>query len=67
MYLLTDNQEYAEITLLHYTDGCVQSISSYWVPVEEGRYSYCVSPDGDKVKFVITEYFAVEVCINIAV
>lgn len=56
-----------EHIVLHYEDRCVQSISSYWIPVQEGRYSYCVSPDGDKVKFVIADYFAVEVCINMAV
>ena len=35
-----------------------------WVIVQEGRYAYCVSPDSNKVKFVIADYLAVEVSIN---
>lgn len=34
---------------------------SKWNVVQEGRYRYCTSNEGDKVKFVIAEYLAVEV------
>ena len=56
-----------EHVVLHYEDGCVHSFSSFWNTVQEGRYSYCASPDGNKVKFVVADYLAVEVCINMAV
>ena len=39
----------------------VCSCLSQWIPVQENRYSYCVSPDGNNVKFVIADLFAVEV------
>lgn len=35
-----------------------------WVIVQEGRYAYCVSPDSNKVKFVIADHLAVEVSIS---
>lgn len=50
-----------EHIVLHYEDDCVHSFSSYWNSVQESRYSYCVSPDSNKVKFVIADYLAVEV------
>ena len=56
-----------EHVALHYEDGGVHSFSSFWNTVQEGRYSYCASPDGNKVKFVVADYLAVEVCINMAV
>ena len=56
-----------EHVVLHYEDGGVHSFSSFWNTVQEGRYSYCASPDGNKVKFVVADYLAVEVCINMAV
>lgn len=34
-----------------------------WVPIQKGRYRYCVSPDSTMVKFVIAEFLAIEVCI----
>jgi len=39
----------------------VCSCLSQWIPVQENRYSYCVSPNGNNVKFVIADLFAVEV------
>ena len=35
--------------------------------LESSDTALTASPDGDKVKFVIADYFAVEVCINMAV
>ena len=35
--------------------------------IDVGRYCYCVLADGNKVKFVIADYLAVEICINIVV
>ena len=35
------------------------------VTIQEGRYRYCVSPNGNIVKFVIAEFLAVEVNIEI--
>ena len=34
---------------------------SSWVTVQPNRYSYCVSPAGNRVKFVIAEFIAAEV------
>lgn len=41
-------------------DSCI----SPWIPIQEGRYRYCVSPNGNIVKFVIAEFLAVEVNIE---
>lgn len=41
----------------------VKSISQ-WQVVQDGRYRYCTSNDGNKVKFVIAEYLAIEVMIE---
>lgn len=50
--------------VLHYENGEVQSFSSRWIVVQENRYSYCVSPEGNLVKFVIADYLAVEVRVD---
>lgn len=42
----------------------VDSFSSPWIIVQEGRYAYCVSPDSKRVKFIIADIFAVEVQIS---
>lgn len=44
-------------------DGTHKSIKhlSQWETVQEERYRYCTSSEGNKVKFVIAEYLAVEV------
>ena len=34
---------------------------SDWITVQENRYRYCVSPDSNRVKFLIAEYLAAEV------
>ncbi|MBO7478039.1 MAG: hypothetical protein J6U04_08925 [Salinivirgaceae bacterium] len=34
---------------------------SNWITVQENRYSYCVSPESNRVKFIIADYLAVEV------
>lgn len=34
---------------------------SNWKTFQENRYSYCVSPDSNRVKFIIADYLAVEV------
>lgn len=46
-------------------DGYLDSCISPWIPIQEGRYVYCVSSDGSIVKFVIAEFLAVEVNIEI--
>ena len=38
-----------------------QSFSSPWITIQEGRYAYCVSPDSNRVKFIIADFLAVEV------
>lgn len=50
-----------EHIVLNYIGEEIHSFSSYWNNVQDGRYSYCVSPDGNNVKFVIADLFAVEV------
>ena len=50
-----------EHIMLNYGDDGVQSFSSCWMTVQENRYSYCVSPDSNKVKFIIANSLAVEV------
>lgn len=42
-------------------------ISAPWITVQENRYKYCVSPDRNMVKFVISDYLAVEVSIDMAI
>ena len=37
------------------------SFLSQWITIQENRYSYCVSPDSNKVKFIIADLLAVEV------
>lgn len=50
-------------TFLVIEDGMKKSLKypSHWEVVQEGRYRYCTSNEGNKVKFVIAEYLAVEV------
>lgn len=48
------------VKLYQEDDGDI-SFYSYWYPVQKGRYAYCVSPDSNKVKFVIADFLAVEV------
>ena len=38
---------------------------SPWITIHEGRYRYCVSPNGNIVKYVIAEVLALEVNIEI--
>lgn len=42
-------------------DNDDNSFSSPWITVQEGRYAYCVSPDSDRVKFIIADFLTVEV------
>lgn len=51
--------------MLRWEDGYLDSCISPWIAIQEGRYRYCVSPNGNIVKFVIAEYLAVEVNIEI--
>lgn len=37
---------------------------SKWITVQENRYSYCVSPESNRVKFIIADYLAAEVHIK---
>ena len=53
-----------EHILLSDNTDIVMQFAAPWVIVQEGRYAYCVSPDSNKVKFVIADYLAVEVSIN---
>lgn len=41
--------------------SCSSMPMSNWMIVQPNRYRYCTSIEGDKVKFVIAEYLAVEV------
>ena len=50
-----------EHVVLYSIDNDVDSFSNPWITVQEGRYSYCVSPDSDRVKFIIADFLAVEV------
>lgn len=34
---------------------------SKWITAQENRYSYCVSPESNRVKFIIADYLAAEV------
>lgn len=52
-----------EHIVLNYKDDEVQSFSSYWNNVQDERYCYCVSPDGNAIKFIIANLLAVEVTI----
>lgn len=48
------------VKLYQEDDGDI-SFSSHWYPVQKGRYVYCVSPDSNRVKFIIADFLAVEV------
>lgn len=50
-----------EHIVLHSENNDEQSFSSPWITVQEGRYAYCVSPDSNRVKFIIADFLAVEV------
>ena len=54
-----------EHAMLSWEDGHLDSCISPWIPIQEGRYRYCLSPNGNIVKFVIAEFLAVEVNIEI--
>ena len=51
------------VMLCYEADG-LYSFLSHWVTIQKGRYRYCVSPNGNIVKFVIAEFLAVEVNIK---
>ena len=51
--------------MLRWEDGHLGSCISPWISIQEGRYRYCESPNGNIVKFVIAEFLAVEVNIEI--
>lgn len=53
-----------EHVMLCWEDGHLDSFISPWILIQEGRYRYCVSPSGNIVKFVIAEFLAVEVNIE---
>lgn len=53
-----------EHVMLCYEDDGSYSYLSPWITIQEGRYRYCVSPNGNIVKLVIAEYIAVEVRIG---
>ena len=57
----------SEHVMLCYEDGNLHFYISPWITIQKGRYRYCVSPDGSIVKFVIAEYLAVEVRVELAV
>lgn len=54
-----------EHIMLCYKDYNIHSYISPWVTIQKDRYRYCVSPNSNNVKFVIAEYLAVEVHIEI--
>lgn len=47
-----------------FADGLSLRIYSQWNVVQTGRYRYCTSNEGNKVKFVIAEYLAIEVVLK---
>ena len=49
---------------LHYGEDGVHSFSSCWITVQKDRYSYCVSPDSNKVKIIIADFLAAEIQIT---
>lgn len=49
-FIIIEDGEHKKITIL-----------PQWQVVQEGRYRYCTSNEGNKVKIVIAEYLAVEV------
>ena len=51
--------------MLRWEDGYLDSCISPWIAIQEGRYRYCVSPNGNIVKFVIAEFLSLEVNIEI--
>ena len=51
--------------MLCYEDNYLHSYISPWITVQENRYRYCVSPNSNIVKFVIAEYLAVEVHVEL--
>ena len=53
-----------EHVMLCWEDGHLDSCISPWIPIQEGHYRYCVSSNGNIVKFVIAEFLAVEVNIE---
>lgn len=58
------NSHCLEYILLFDNAKIVMQFAAPWVTVQEGRYAYCVSPDRNKVKFVIAGYLAVEASIS---
>lgn len=46
---------------LNYDNKGELSFSSYWIPVQKNQYCYCVSPNSNRVKFVIADFLAAEV------
>ncbi len=58
------NSHGLEHILLPDNADIVMQFATPWVIVQEGRYAYCVSPDSNKVKFVIAGYLAVEASIS---
>ena len=53
-----------EHVMLCYEDYGSYSYLSPLITIQEGRYRYCVSPNGNIVKFAIAEFLAVEVNIE---
>ncbi len=54
-----------EHVMLCYEDGNLHSYISPWITIQEKRYRYCVSSNSNMVKFVVAEYLAVEVHIEL--
>lgn len=52
--------------MLYYEDDGNLSFYSYWNIIQQNRYGYCVSPEGNKVKIIIANFLAVEVHIDMA-
>lgn len=50
-----------EHVMLYSAENDIDFFSNPLITVQEGRYSYCVSPDSDRVKFIIADFLAVEV------
>lgn len=50
-----------EHIVLNYINDEERVFYSSWITVQKNRYSYCVSPDSNRVKFIIADYLAAEV------
>lgn len=56
-----------EHIMLCYEDDHLHSYISPWIIIQENRYRYCLSPNSKMVKFIVAEFLAVEVRIELTI